>query len=150
MMFILSFFSSFLTYLIHAVFIAGVVGIVVGTFASKFPFISSYGNIIKSIAGLLLVAGLFGEGYSYGISDYLAKVKEFEEKVKVAEQQSKEVNTVIEKKYIDRVKTVKDTQYIIQEKIKEVEKKIDAECKVAPEAIQLLNQASITPKKEAK
>jgi hypothetical protein len=78
------------------------------------------------------------------------KVKEFEDKVKVAEQQSKEVNTVIEKKYIDRVKTVRETQYIMQEKIKEVEKLIDAECKVAPEAILILNQASITPKKESK
>jgi hypothetical protein len=38
----------------------------------------------------------------------------------------------------------------MQEKIKEVEKLIDAECKVAPEAILILNQASITPKKESK
>ena len=149
-MFLLSFFSSFLTYLIHAVFIASIVGLVVGAFASKLPFISSYGNIVKSIAGILFVVALFGEGYLYGTNDYLAKVKEFEDKVKVAEQQSKEVNTVIEKKYIDRVKTVKETQYIIQEKIKEVEKLIDAKCEVAPEAIQILNQASITPKKESK
>jgi uncharacterized membrane protein len=77
-------------------------------------------------------------------------VREFEEKVKVAEEKSKQVNTEIKTVYVDRVKTVKETQYIIQEKIKEVEKKIDAECKVTPEAIDILNEAARTPKKETK
>jgi len=36
------------------------------------------------------------------------------------------------------------------EKIKEVEKLIDAKCEVAPEAIQILNQAAKSPVKEEK
>jgi hypothetical protein len=44
--------------------------------------------------------------------------------------------------YIDRVKTVKDTQYVIQERIKEVEKIIDKECKVVPEAVDIHNAAA--------
>ncbi len=144
------FFSSWIDYLIHAILIVGLIGTFGGTIISKIPFISQYGNLIKGISIIALVAGIFLEGYNFALSDYRAKVREFEEKVKVAEEKSKQVNTEIKTVYVDRVKTVKETQYIIQEKIKEVEKKIDAECKVAPEAIQLLNQASITPKKEAK
>lgn len=144
------FFTSWIEYLIHAILIIGVVGTFGGAIVSKIPFISQYGNLIKGISTLALVVGLFFEGYNYAMSDYRAKVKEFEDKVAIATEQSKKVNTEIKTVFVDRVKTVRDTQYIIQEKIKEVEKKIDAECKVAPEAIQLLNEASITPKKEAK
>lgn len=144
------FFSSWIDYLVHAILIIGIVGTFGGAIVSKIPFISQYGHLVKGISVIALIAGIFFEGYNFAMADYRAKVKEFEEKVKVAEEKSKQVNTEIKTVYVDRVKTVKDTQYIIREKIKEVEKKIDAECKVAPEAIQLLNQASITPKKEAK
>ena len=144
------FFGSWIIYIVHAAFIAGVIGTFFGGIVSKIPVIGNYGAIVKAIAVPLLLVSIFAEGYMYASQSWIEEAKKFEEKVKVAEQQSKEVNTVIEKKYIDRVKTVKDTQYIIQEKIKEVEKLIDAKCEVAPEAIQLLNQASITPKKESK
>ena len=99
---------------------------------------------------IALIAGIFFEGYNFALSDYRAKVKEFEGKVAIAQQQAKDANSKIETKIVERVKVVKDTQYVIQEKIKEVEKKIDAECKVTPEAIDILNEAARTPKKETK
>ena len=37
---------------------------------------------------------------------------------------------------------VKDVQVVIQEKVKEVAAQIDAQCKVAPEAIDILNLAA--------
>ena len=36
-------------------------------------------------------------------------------------------------------------QVVIQERIKTVEKRIDAECKVDPAAVQILNDAAINP-----
>jgi len=144
------FFSSWIDYIIHGILIIGIIGTFGGAIVSKIPLISQYGTLVKGVSIIALIAGVFFEGYNFAMADYRAKVKEFEDKVKVAEEQSKKVNTEIKTVYVDRVKSVKETQYIIQEKIKEVEKKIDAECKVAPEAVQLLNQASITPKKEAK
>jgi hypothetical protein len=68
-----------------------------------------------------------------------------EAKVKVAEEKSAQANTKIEYKFIDKVKVVHDTQVVIQERIKEVEKIIDAKCEVPREAIDLLNQAAQTP-----
>ena len=58
------------------------------------------------------------------------------------EEQSKQKNVEIQTIYRDKVKVVKEQQIVIQERIKEVEKKIDAECKIAPEAIDILNQAA--------
>lgn len=83
-------------------------------------------------------------GYSVEM-EWRAKVKEVEEKVAVVEQKSQEANVVVQKVYVDKIKVVRDTKIVVQEKIVEVEKIIDAECKVAPEALDILNQAAKNP-----
>ena len=65
----------------------------------------------------------------------------------ISEQKSKEANTQIQTVYVDRVKVVKEKQIVIQEKLKTVEVKIDANCKVVPEAISILNEAAVGVKK---
>ena len=70
------------------------------------------------------------------------RVAAMEEKVAAAEVKSAKTNTVIQKVYVDKVKVVKDTQYVIQERIKEVEKLIDKDCRVAPEAVDIHNDAA--------
>jgi hypothetical protein len=96
---------------------------------------------------VLLVAGVyFKGGYSVEM-EWRAKVAELESKVAVAEQKSKEANTQIQTVYVDRVKVVKEKQIVIQEKLKTVEVKIDANCKVVPEAIDILNDAAVGVKK---
>ncbi len=41
--------DAWFTYAVHGIFIFGLVGYVVGAFASKLPFISTYGGIVKII-----------------------------------------------------------------------------------------------------
>ncbi len=139
--------DSFLIYVINAILIAGAIGSVLFFFVLHkilrwFPALSPYYLILQVISAVLLVAGIYLKG-GYSVEmEWRAKVAELEEKVRVSETKSKEVNTVIQKVYVDKVKTVKDTQIVIQEKIKEVEKIIDKDCKVAPEAIDLHNAAA--------
>lgn len=134
--------DSLIALIVHIILAVGVIGFFVGSFASKFPFISAYGNIVKIVAGILLVAGLYLEGGIGVEEEWRNKVAEAEAKVKIAEEKSKQENVRIQTVYKDKVKIVKEQQIVIQERIKEVEKKIDAECKVASEAIDLLNQAA--------
>jgi hypothetical protein len=134
--------DSLIALIVHIILAVGVIGFFVGSFASKFPFISAYGNIVKIVAGILLVAGLYLEGGIGVEQEWRNKVAEAEAKVKIAEEKAKQENVRIQTVYKDKVKIVKEQQIVIQERIKEVEKKIDAECKVAPEAIDLLNQAA--------
>ena len=54
--------DSLIALIVHIIFAIGVIGFFVGSFASKFPFISAYGNIVKIVAGVLLVVGLYLEG----------------------------------------------------------------------------------------
>lgn len=148
-LFLLSFIPAvWLTYAIHGVFIAGVVGLIIGGFASKIPVINAYGTIVKAIAGILFVVGLFLEGYNFASQEWIEEAKKYEEKVKIAEEKSREVNTQIKTVYVDKVRVVKEQEVIVKEKIKEVEKIIDAKCEVTPESIQILNQAAKTPVKE--
>ena len=70
-----------------------------------------------------------------------------EQQVKEAEAKSAVVNEKIITVYKDKIKVLHDVQVVYQERIKEVEKKIDAECKVAPEAIDILNDAAKGAKK---
>jgi hypothetical protein len=65
-----------------------------------------------------------------------------QDKVTAAESKSKETNTVIQTEYRDKVKTVKEVQLVVQERIVKEAAQMDAECKVDASAISILNQAA--------
>lgn len=134
--------DAVLVALIHITLIAGIVLSILGTFSSKFPFIGEYGRLAKLVGIPLFLFGVFLEGGLYTEMKWRHKAEELEAKVAESENKSKETNVQIQKVYVDRVKKVKEVQVVIQERIKEVEKKIDAECKVAPEVITILNDAA--------
>lgn len=102
---------------------------------------------IQIVSIILLVAGVYFKGGQAAEIQWRERVRELEAKVAASEQQAKEVNTEIKTVYVDRVKVVKEQQVVIQEKIKNVEVKIDSQCKVAAEAVDILNQAASGVKK---
>lgn len=128
--------------LIHITLVTGIVLAVLGTFSSKFPFVGEYGRLAKLVGIPLFLLGVFLEGGLVTEMKWRAKADELKAQVEASEAKSKETNIQIQKVYVDRVKTVKEVQVVIQERIKEVTKKIDAECKVAPEAVSILNDAA--------
>jgi hypothetical protein len=149
-MFLLSFIPDALIQLIvNGILIAGIVGCVVsfffGFFVRWMPWIIPYRMLLQIVALILLIAGVYFKGGIGVEMEWRERLRVAEEKIKVAEEKSQQVNTVIEKVYVDRVKTVKDVQVVVQEKIVEKEKIIDAECKVPKEAIDILNEAAKTP-----
>jgi hypothetical protein len=139
--------DSFLLYIVNAILIAGAIG----TFLTFFilhkivrwlPAIAPYHLILQIISIALLVAGVYLKG-GYGVEmEWREKLRVAEERARLAEEQAKVVNEKIVTVYKDRVKVVTDTKIVIQEKIKEVEKIIDAKCEVATEAVDLHNAAA--------
>jgi hypothetical protein len=134
--------SSWISYIVHAALIVGVVGTFFGSILNKVPFINNYAAILRAIALPLFIVAVFAEGYLYASKSWIEEAKKYEEKVKVAEQQSKDANTKLSKELADKNKEIKQQQVIIKEKIKEVQVKVNAECKVAPEAINIHNEAA--------
>lgn len=139
---------SWFEYLVHLIFLSGVIGLVVGTFASKLPFISAYGTIVKAISCVLLVVGLFSEGYFYAAKDIIAETKKWEEKVKKSEELAREANKNLSLALVTRNNEIKSSQSYIQEQITKFSAKIDAECKVPKEALTILNESAKRPGKK--
>jgi hypothetical protein len=143
MWFLLSFVPNwFIDYFVHIIFGAGVIGIIVGAFLSKVPFVSQYGFLIKIVSNILFVVGLFLEG---GLQTELAwreKVADLQKKIEIAQQQSKETNVKIEQKVTDKAKTIKDNVNANRQIIEENRIVINAECKLSDTAWLLYNSAS--------
>lgn len=143
MWFLLSFVPDwFINYFVHIIFGAGVIGIIVGAFLSKVPFVSQYGFLIKIVSNILFVVGLFLEG---GLQTELAwreKVADLQKKIEIAQQQSKETNAKIEQKVTEKAKTIKDNVNANRQIIEENRVVINAECKLSDTAWLLYNSAS--------
>jgi L-cysteine desulfidase len=97
---------------------------------------------------VLLVLGVWLRGGYDTEMAWRAKVAEAEARVAVAEQQSKETNTVIEQKIVEKTKVIKGkTEYITQYLDREVVKKEEIikyieQCPVPKEIIDIHNQAA--------
>ena len=138
--------DAFLAWIINTILITGIIGFAASFFFGYvvrwLPAIAPYHLLIQVISIVLLVAGVYLKGgYSVEMT-WRERVAELEAKVAISEQQSKEVNEKIVTVYKDRVKVVKETQIVVQEKIKTVEVKIDSLCKITTETTDILNQAA--------
>ena len=138
--------DALLAWAINTVLIAGIVGFAASFFFGYvvrwLPAIAPYHLLIQVVSIVLLVAGVyFKGGYSVEMA-WRERVAELEAKIAISEQKSKEVNEKIVTVYKDRVKVVKETQVVVQEKIKTVEVKIDSQCKITADTVDILNQAA--------
>ena len=145
-MFLLSFLpDAFLLFIINSILVVGLLGALSSYFIRFIPTLIPYAEAVKIAGIILLVIGVYLKG-GYGVEmDWREKVAQVEEKVAVVEKKSEEANVIVQKVYVDKIKVVKDTKIVVQEKIVEVEKIIDAECKIAPAALDILNQAAKNP-----
>jgi hypothetical protein len=139
--------DSLLLWIVHAILVAGIIGSFLSFFLLHrivrwFPALAPWHLLIQIVSIVLLVSGVYFKGSYDTEASWRAKVKEAEEKVAIAEAKSKETNTVIQTQYRDKVKTVKEVQIVVQERIVKEAVQMDSECKVDANAISILNQAA--------
>jgi hypothetical protein len=120
----------------------GITGMFAGWFGKFIPMYGRYIGFIKPVGIALVILGVWLRGGYDTELAWRAKVAEAEAKVVAAEAKSKETNTVIQTQYRDKVKTVKEVQVVVQERIVKEAAQMDAECKVDSSAISILNQAA--------
>lgn len=122
-------------FVIHLIFLAGVLGTIAGFVLGFIPFISKYKLPIQIISLLLLSLGVYLEGGLAEKAKWELRVKEMEAKVAEAQAESQKTNVqivekvVTEKEYI-RLKGQKVVEYIDREV-----KVFDANCTVPEVAI---------------
>ena len=131
-----------ITILVNGLIIAGLVGISASWIARWVPYFNLYRGPIQAIGVVCLVLGVyFKGGYSVEMA-WRDRVAKLEEQVRISEAKSKQANQDLDRAIKEKKKTAKEVQVVIQERIREVEKKIDAECKVDPSAIEILNDSA--------
>ena len=142
--------DSVLIWIINIMLIIGVVGTLAGFFIKFIPFVNQYRLPVQILSIIILIAGVyFKGGYSTEMA-WRERVRIAEEKVKEAEAKAAKTNVQIQTKIVEKVKVVKDTQVVIQEKILKEKEFIDKDCRVPDVAIDIHNDAAKNRKPENK
>ena len=140
--------DAMLNWIYWSIIAAGITGLAAGWLGRWIPFYGKYVKILKPIGVLLLVLGVWLRGgYDVEMS-WRAKVADLEAKVKEAEEQSRQVNTVVQEKVVEKTKVIKGkTEYITTYLDREVVKKEEIvkfieNCPLPKEIIEIHNQAA--------
>lgn len=141
-------------WLFYGLIVIGVLGYAV-THLLRFvpiPVIYIYKTPIQLISIVLIILGTFMSGAIHNEKEWIARVKEMEQKVAIAQQKSEKANVQVVTKYVTQTKVVKEKA---QEIIKYVDREIvkydtkfaeGGTCEIPKEFILTINKASETPK----
>jgi hypothetical protein len=131
--------DSIFVWITYLLFATGVLLYVASKLVGWLPIIGRY----RLAAELLGVVALVVAAYFYGGIGYREMVAEMKERVRVAEEKSQQVNTVIETKIVEKIKVVKENVYINREIVKEVAgQQLDSQCSLPKSTISLHDSAS--------
>lgn len=139
-MWLLSWLSS---WLIHLITLAGFLGLLASFVLEFIPFVGKYKLPLQVVSVLVLVFGMWFEGGLSNEAKWNERVLQMQVEFAKKEAQSSEANVVIQTKVVEKIKKIKEVQFKIKEVIKEHETTIDAECKIVPEVINILNSAAV-------
>jgi hypothetical protein len=140
--------DAILNWVYWLIIAAGLTGLFAGWIGKWIPFYGNYVQFLKPIGIVLLVLGVWLRGGYDTEMRWRAKVEEAQAKVAKAEEASNNFNTKLEEERKKKSKV--RTEYIttVKERIVKETQVIDAECKVAPEALSILNDAAKNPIKK--
>ncbi len=142
--------DSFLLWIIHTVLLAGIVGTVLSFFLLHrivrwFPALAPYHLLIQIVSVTLLVGGVYFKGGFDTEANWRAKVAELELQVAKMNDQSTELNKKLEEERKKKQKVRVEYYNTVKTEIKEVEKQINADCKLDPKVNDLINKAAKNP-----
>jgi hypothetical protein len=132
--------DSIFVWITYLLFAAGLVLYVASKLVSWIPLIGQY----RLPAELVGVVALVIAGYFYGGINYREQIAEMKQRVRIAEEKSQQVNTVIETKIIEKVKVVKQNVYITREIVRDTAgQQLDAQCSLPRSTVSLHDSASL-------
>lgn len=137
--------DSVISWIINTMIIAGIVCLSIYNFISIlqfFPYLIYFKPIVYLTGCILLLLGVYFKGMHSADSTWKEKVAEMQEKVRIAEEKSKKVNTVIQKEVVTKIKYIRDNQQKTEQLIKNLSTSIDSECILDPQVLFILNESA--------
>lgn len=126
-------------WIFNAILLVGVGGILISWVLAFVPFVATYRLIIQVASILLLSAGLFFSGAAMNEESWKHKNLEADLAATKLELEAERRNIKIETKIVTQIKEIQNTVFVNGEKIIEIEKELNSQCKPTAAAINLLN-----------
>lgn len=131
-----------------ALLISSTIGLLASLIVKRIPFINNYRFPIQAVSFVGLLVSIWFLGAASANEVWQAKIKDLEEKVKIAEEQAVNKNVEIQEKVVEKTKVVREKgkdiiKYVDREVVKkeEIVKYIE-QCPVPKEIIDIHNQAA--------
>jgi hypothetical protein len=134
--------SSILPLFVHGVLLLGIVGLIVGLFSSRIPYVSTKGTLIKIVSIFVLFIGIFLEGALYTEMNWREKAEEYKKQIAELEVKSKQVNTKIVEKIVVKKEIVEVIKEVNVEKIKVISDDLNSQCIINEDVIKILNSSA--------
>jgi hypothetical protein len=135
-------FSLLPDFVYHILLIVGLLAFAGSYLLKMVPFFMQNAFMIRIASMMLIIFCVWIEGGFAVEAKWQARVAELEIKVAAAEKAASDANGKIQTVYVDRVQTVKEIQYVTINQIAKDAGKLDKNCVIDPEAIQILNGAA--------
>lgn len=137
--------TALLGWVINTILLVGVVGTIVGFFVKFIPYVNTHRLQIQIISVIIIAFGVYLKGGYDTEIKWRDRVAEAELKVQIAEQKAAEANENIKTEIVEKIKVVKEEKIVYRDRIVQASDKIDRQCTIDSEVIEILNQAAKTP-----
>lgn len=139
--------DGFLSFVINSILVLGLVSTVLSFFVINrilrmFPGMASYYRIAQAVSIAVLTLGVYLKGGYNTEMQWRERVTELEEKLKVAQDESKKANAVVETKVVTKTKVVKEKADTIIQYVDREIVKYDNACPIPKEVIDVHNEAA--------
>ena len=129
-------------WVVNLMLAAGLAGLLAGWIGRWIPFFDAYARLLKPLGIVLLLVGVFLKGGEANNDMWLAKIAALEAKIAVSEQKSKDANVKLAGVIKEKNQAIQESKTAVQSRLKRDAVKIDAECKLDPEAVEILNESA--------
>ena len=137
-------------WVVNLMLLAGVVGLAASWVGRWIPFFDAYARLLKPIGIVLLLGGVYFKGGEATNNAWRDRIADLEAKIAVAESKSKDANAKLATAVKEKNQAIQESKTVVQTKLKRDAVKIDAECRLDPAAVEILNESARDVRKAKK
>jgi hypothetical protein len=137
-------------WIVNLMLATGAIGLLAGVIGRWIPFFGDYARFLKPIGIILLVGGVYLKGGEANNNMWLAKIADLEAKIAVSEAKSRDANTKLSTAVKEKNQAIQESKIVVQSRLKQDAVKIDADCRLDPAAVEILNESARDIKKVKK
>jgi hypothetical protein len=129
-------------WIVNLMLLAGAVGLAASWVGRWIPFFDAYARLLKPIGIVLLLCGVYFKGGEAVNDAWRDRIADLEAKIAVSEAKSKDANVKLSSAIKEKNQAIQESKTVVQTKLKRDAVKIDAECKLDPTAVEILNESA--------